>query len=99
MLNKVLALCLTAFVVTACVTSIPARQQVVLTCDGAATTMKVVKGFVDTGKITDIQTLQDIKSATILVTETCLDPSLTPETALDIIMPKVLVLLNAREGV
>ena len=62
-LMLMLAACSTSF------SQLSARDQMLLTCDGLATTMGIVKNFILDGTIDDAATLARIRAASVVVSQ------------------------------
>jgi hypothetical protein len=71
------------------------RDQLLVTCDGLATTMGIVKNFILDGTIDDPRTLRDIRGASVIVEQSC-----TRDTdymsALNRLAAQSVILLEAR---
>ena len=71
------------------------RDQLLLTCDGLATTMGIVKNFILEGRIDDPATLARIHGASVVVEESCRhDPDYV--AALQRLAAQSAILLEAR---
>ncbi|MDF2368924.1 hypothetical protein [Sneathiella sp.] len=71
------------------------RDQLLVTCDGLATTMGIVKNFILDGTIHHPATLRDIRSASVIVEESCRnDPDYV--AALNRLAAQSVILLEAR---
>ncbi|MCF8467397.1 MAG: hypothetical protein K9G33_08365 [Sneathiella sp.] len=84
--------------VTACAgpfAQLSERDQLLLTCDGLATTMGIVRNFVIDGTIKDREKLQNIRASSLIVEETCL-ASTDYASALSKLAAQSVVLLDAR---
>jgi len=72
-----------------------ARDQLLVTCDGLATTMGIVKNFILDGTINYPATLRDIRDASVIVEESCRnDPDYV--AALNRLAAQSVILLEAR---
>ncbi|WP_339632478.1 hypothetical protein [uncultured Sneathiella sp.] len=84
-----LAACGTSF------SQLSARDQLLLTCDGLATTMGIVKNFIVEGTIREAATLARIRAASVVVEESCTDhPDYA--AALNRLTAQSVILLEAR---
>jgi hypothetical protein len=87
-----------AMLLAACTTPIAQlslRDQLLITCDGLATTMGIVKNFILEGRINDPATLGDIRDASVIVEESCRhDPDYI--AALQRLAAQSAILLEAR---
>ena len=84
--------------VAACTTpfsQLSERDQLLLTCDGLATTMGIVKNFVIDGTIHDRETLLNLRASSLIVEETCV-ASTDYASALSRLAAQSSVLLDAR---
>ena len=92
------ALAAGALLLAACttpMTPLSPRDQLLVTCDGLATTMGIVKNFILEGRIDDPATLRDIRDASVIVEESCRnDPDYV--AALSRLAAQSVILLEAR---
>jgi len=71
------------------------RDQLLITCDGLATTMGIVKNFILDGTIDHAKTLLDIRAASVIIEESCIDNT-NYAAALNSLTAQSIVLLEAR---
>ncbi|MEX1034663.1 MAG: hypothetical protein WDZ54_01810 [Sneathiella sp.] len=89
MLLLVLGACSTSF------GQLSARDQLLITCDGLATTMGIVRNFILDGTIREVATLRNIWAASVVVEESCTD-DLDYAAALNSLAAQSVILLEAR---
>ncbi|WP_340149968.1 hypothetical protein [uncultured Sneathiella sp.] len=88
-LMLMLAACSTSF------SQLSARDQLLLTCDGLATTMGIVKNFILDGTIDNAATLARIRAASVVVEESCTGDA-DYAAALSRLSAQSVILLEAR---
>lgn len=77
------------------VETLSARDRLLITCDGLATTMGIVRNFILDGTIDRPQTLRDIRAASLVVAATCVENT-DYAAALDRLAAQSVILLEAR---
>ncbi|MZR30881.1 hypothetical protein [Sneathiella litorea] len=75
--------------------TLSARDQLLVTCDGLATTMGIVKNYILDGTIDNPATLHDIRNASVIVEESCTS-NIDHTTALSRLAGQSVILLEAR---
>ncbi|MAZ01748.1 MAG: hypothetical protein CMN56_01285 [Sneathiella sp.] len=87
----ILAACSTSF------SQLSVRDQLLLTCDGLATTMGIVKNFILDGTIDNAATLRDIRAASVVAEESCTGDA-DYAAALSRLSAQSVILLEARHA-
>lgn len=94
-LSGVLAAALLLAACTTPMTLLSPRDQLLVTCDGLATTMGIVKNYILDGTIHHPATLRDIRDASVIVEESC-TADIDYTAAMNRLAAQSVILLEAR---